>query len=102
MDNVPPSKRLFCGRSENDREKFRYIGTIDVRIFDEGPKIPFTVGLANLLVLTGLGVYGLTRWDTNQLVAGITPRPAWSSLIGGAAIFMGYAGFQLLCYDRDF
>lgn len=69
MDNVPPSKRLFCGRSENDREKFRYIGTIDVRIFDEGSKIPFTVGLANLLVLTGLGVYGLTRWDTNQLVA---------------------------------
>lgn len=55
----------------------------------------------NLLVLLLLGVYGLTRWDPHQLTAGVTPKPVWSSLVGGAAIFMAYEGFQLLTYEYD-
>ena len=55
----------------------------------------------NLLVLLALGVYGITQWDTTQITAGISPRPAWSGLVGGAAIFMAYEGFQLLSYEYD-
>ena len=55
----------------------------------------------NLAVLLGLGLYGLAHWDTTQLVAGIEPRPVWSGLMGGAAIFMAYEGFQLLSYEYD-
>lgn len=55
----------------------------------------------NLLVLLGLGIYGLTQWDSVQLVAGIEPRPLWSGIIGGGAIFVAYEGFQLLTYEYD-
>lgn len=55
----------------------------------------------NLLVLLALGIYGIMNWDVSQLTAGISPRPAWSSLFGGAAIFMAYEGFQLLTYEYD-
>ncbi|GAA4310219.1 hypothetical protein GCM10023115_34630 [Pontixanthobacter gangjinensis] len=55
----------------------------------------------NLLVLLGLGIYGIVNWDPAQLTAGISPRPVWSSLFGGAAIFMAYEGFQLLTYEYD-
>ena len=56
---------------------------------------------ANLLALVVLAAYGLSQWDTTQLVAGIEPRPLWSGMIGGAAIFMAYEGFQLLSYEYD-
>jgi len=55
----------------------------------------------NLLVLISLGIFGLFKWDVYQLTAGISPKPAWSSLIGGAAIFMAYEGFQLLTYEYE-
>ena len=64
-------------------------------------KVEIGIVSVNLLVLLGLGVYGLTRWDGSQLTAGVEPRPAWSALIGGAAIFMAYEGFQLLSYEYD-
>ena len=55
----------------------------------------------NLLVLLALGIYGVINWEPSQLTAGISPRPVWSSLFGGAAIFMAYEGFQLLTYEYD-
>lgn len=55
----------------------------------------------NLLVLLALGIYGIINWNPAQLTAGIQPRPIWSGLIGGAAIFMAYEGFQLLTYEYD-
>lgn len=64
-------------------------------------KVEIVIVVVNLLVLLGLGVYGLTKWDSVQLVAGIEPRPVWSALIGGGAIFMGYEGFQLLTYEYE-
>ncbi|SDK12827.1 APC family permease [Microbulbifer yueqingensis] len=64
-------------------------------------KVEITIVSANLLMLLALGVYGLGQWDTTKLVAGIEPRPIWSSLFGGAAIFMAYEGFQLLSYEYD-
>jgi len=64
-------------------------------------KVEIVIVVVNLLVLVVLGVYGLTQWDSVQFVAGIEPRPIWSALIGGGAIFMGYEGFQLLTYEYD-
>lgn len=55
----------------------------------------------NLIVLIGLGVFGLLRWDPVQLVAGVEPRPIWGAGIGAASIFMSYEGFQLLAYEYD-
>ncbi|MFA0962769.1 APC family permease [Roseivirga sp. BDSF3-8] len=64
-------------------------------------KVEITIVSVNLLILLGLGIYGLTQWDSHQLTSGIAPKPAWASLIGGAAIFMAYEGFQLLTYEYD-
>lgn len=64
-------------------------------------KVEIAIVSVNLIVLLALGIYGLTQWDNVQLVAGIEPRPMWSALIGGGAIFMGYEGFQLLSYEYD-
>ncbi|HEA30883.1 MAG TPA: amino acid permease [Leeuwenhoekiella sp.] len=64
-------------------------------------KVEITIVSVNLLALLLLSLYGLSNWDTTQLVSGIEPKPIWSSLIGGAAIFMAYEGFQLLTYEYD-
>lgn len=55
----------------------------------------------NLLILVVLAVWGMWHWAPVELVAGIEPRPAWSALIGSAAIFVAYEGFQLLTYEYD-
>ncbi|RXG12978.1 hypothetical protein DSM03_108124 [Leeuwenhoekiella aestuarii] len=62
-------------------------------------KVEIAIVSVNLIVLFSLAIYGIINWDPNQLVSGIEPRPFWSSLIGGAAIFMAYEGFQLLTYE---
>lgn len=64
-------------------------------------KVEIIIVSVNLLILLALGVYGVINWDPTQLTAGISPRPIWSSLFGGAAIFMAYEGFQLLTYEYD-
>ncbi|WP_149304284.1 APC family permease [Pareuzebyella sediminis] len=64
-------------------------------------KVEIAIVSVNLLVLLVLAIYGVSKWQPSQLVAGIEPRPLWSGLIGGAAIFMAYEGFQLLSYEYD-
>ena len=78
-------------------------GLISLNLLGVGKltKVEIVIVSVNLAVLLGLGVYGLVHWDTTQLVAGIEPRPLWSGLMGGAAIFMAYEGFQLLSYEYD-
>ncbi|MBL3658161.1 APC family permease [Fulvivirga sediminis] len=56
---------------------------------------------ANLIALLILAIYGLTQWDSLQLMAGAEPKSAWSAPIGAAAIFVSYEGFQLLTYEYD-
>ena len=55
----------------------------------------------NLLVLVALSAWGLGHWDRLQLLSGIQPRAPWSALVGAAAIFISYEGFQLLTYEYD-
>lgn len=56
---------------------------------------------ANLLVLLVLAGYGLARWHTPELTAGIEPRSPLGALVGAAAIFVSYEGFQLLTYEYE-
>lgn len=56
----------------------------------------------NLLVLVALVVVGLSDWEPAKLSEGIDPKPVATSLLGAAAIFVSYEGFQLLTYEyRD-
>lgn len=64
-------------------------------------KLEIFIVSVNLLALLILGIYGLTQWDSLELVSGIEPRPVWYGLIGGGAIFVAYEGFQLLTYEYD-
>jgi hypothetical protein len=53
-----------------------------------------------LLILTGLAIFGIARWDTSALTLG--DSPGWiGAVIGAGAVFMAYEGFQLLTYDYD-
>lgn len=54
-----------------------------------------------LAVLLGLAGAGLARWDPAMLTRGIPSVTAADALLGGAAIFMAYEGFQLLTYDYE-
>jgi amino acid transporter len=55
-----------------------------------------------LAVLMGLAVIGLSRFNpTNIAYPQASPGGLAGGLIGGAAIFMAYEGFQLLTYDYD-
>ncbi|MAQ16138.1 MAG: amino acid permease [Sandaracinus sp.] len=55
----------------------------------------------NLLVLLVLAIWGMSEWSTPALTAGIEPRPPSGALVGAAAIFVSYEGFQLLTYEYD-
>ncbi|MAS06688.1 MAG: amino acid permease [Ahrensia sp.] len=55
----------------------------------------------NLAILVILAVWGLSHWNGVELVSGIEPRAPWASIVGAAAIFVSYEGFQLLTYEYD-
>ncbi len=77
------------------------IGLIALNLAGVGKMSKVEIGIVtiNLLVLLAIGIYGVSQWDSTQLIAGIEPRPAYSIFFGGAAIFMAYEGFQLLSYE---
>lgn len=79
------------------------LGLTALNLFGLGKmtSIEIVIVSGNLLVLVALAIFGLAHWDTTELTAGIAPRPVWSSLVGAAAIFVSYEGFQLLTYDYD-
>lgn len=55
----------------------------------------------NLLILLLLAAWGLSHWNPAELTSGIEPRSPFSAIIGAAAIFVSYEGFQLLTYEYD-
>ena len=54
-----------------------------------------------LLVLGGLAAAGVSRWAPERLGEGTGAGSLGGVLVGAAAIFMAYEGFQLLTYDYD-
>lgn len=55
----------------------------------------------NLLVLLVLGGVGLAAWEPARLTEGIEPQSAPVAMLGAAAIFVSYEGFQLLTYEYE-
>ena len=53
----------------------------------------------NLFILLILGAIGLAKWAPVQLSQGIDPKPLPAAMLGAAAIFVSYEGFQLLTYE---
>jgi len=64
-------------------------------------RVEIVIVVANLSALVALAVFGLFQWAPEQLTAGIEARPVSASLIGAAAIFVSYEGFQLLTYEYE-
>ncbi|MEM5516898.1 APC family permease [Henriciella sp. AS95] len=64
-------------------------------------KVEIVIVIVNLVALVALGVSGLVNWEPSQLTAGIESKPISASLIGAAAIFVSYEGFQLLTYEYE-
>ncbi len=79
------------------------VGLVGLNLLGAGKmaSVEIIIVIINLIALISLAVYGLTQWDSLQLMAGAEPRPWWSAPIGAAATFVSYEGFQLLTYDYD-
>ena len=57
---------------------------------------------ANVIVILALAGVGLVAyWSPGALTAPGGPKPIWDAWAGAAAIFVAYEGFQLLTYDYD-
>jgi amino acid transporter len=54
-----------------------------------------------LVVLCGLGVWGLSTWVPDRLLVPGAEHGFGDALVGAATVFMAYEGFQLLAYDYD-
>ena len=54
-----------------------------------------------LVVLVGLALWGVARWDPTMLSRGVGEAGPAAALFGAASVFMAYEGFQLLTYDYD-
>ncbi len=52
-------------------------------------------------LLVGLAVAGLLRFQPEALTRGIESQGVSGAILGAAAVFMAYEGFQLLTYDYD-
>ncbi|RKF19257.1 APC family permease [Altericroceibacterium spongiae] len=63
-----------------------------------GVEIAIVVG--KLVILAGLAVAGLWRFDAARLA--VENPPGWfGAIVGAASVFMAYEGFELLSYDYD-
>jgi amino acid transporter len=65
----------------------------------ESAWVEITTVWGKLAVLLGLGIIGLIYWNQANLSRGVETPGFDAAIVGGASIFMGYEGFQLLAYD---
>jgi amino acid transporter len=65
----------------------------------ESAWVEITTVWGKLAVLLGLGIIGLIYWNPANLSQGVETPGFDAAIVGGASIFMGYEGFQLLAYD---
>jgi amino acid transporter len=65
----------------------------------ESAWVEITTVWGKLAVLLGLGIIGLVYWNPANLSRGVETPGFGAAVVGGASIFMGYEGFQLLAYD---
>ncbi len=63
--------------------------------------IEIVIVSANLFVLGVLAVVGMAEWSPLELSQTADSKPIGAALMGAAAIFVSYEGFQLLTYEYD-
>lgn len=76
-----------------------FLTLINLRGVGDSSGIEVFIVWGKVIVLVGLGLYGIFHWDTAKLTEGIAPKTIGDSIVGAATIFIGYQGFQLLTYD---
>lgn len=79
------------------------VGLIGLNLLGLGKmtSVEVVIVAGNLLIICILAAIGLSHWSPIELSAGIEPRPPYAALIGAAAIFVSYEGFQLLTYEYE-
>lgn len=74
---------------------------VNLRGVGDSQKLEEVTVWAKLAILLGLGGIGLWRFEPSNLSEGVPAAGAVGVLVGAAAVFMAYEGFQLLTYDYD-
>ena len=77
------------------------LAAVNLRGVGNASKVEIVTVYGKLFVLVGLAAFGIWKWSPEELTAGISAKPWYSSIIGAATIFMAYEGFQLLSYDYE-
>lgn len=76
------------------------VAALNVRGVGDASGVEIIAVWGKLAVLGLLAGIGIARWSPGGLAADADPGPG-SVIVGAAAIFMAYEGFQLLTYDYD-
>ena len=74
---------------------------LNLRGVGESARFEIAAVWAKLVVLGLLAAVGIARWSPEQLADDVPGGSISGVLVGAAAIFMAYEGFQLLAYDYD-
>ncbi len=77
------------------------LALVNLRGVGDLSKVEIITVWGKLFVLLGLAIFGIIKWNPEQLTAGIEPTSWNTAIIGAATIFMAYEGFQLLSYDYE-
>src|SRR5680860_832763 len=75
------------------------LALVNLRGVEDSSRVEIITVWGKLFVLLGLSIFGIFKWNPEQLTAGIEPKSWSTAIIGAATIFMAYEGFQLLSYD---
>lgn len=75
------------------------LALVNLKSVGDTSKVEIITVWGKLMVLMGLAIFGLLKWEPEMLTKGIEPKGIGNALTGAATIFIGYQGFQLLSYD---
>jgi amino acid transporter len=76
------------------------LAAVNVRGVSDASGVEIVTVWGKLTVLGLLAAIGIARWEPAALATDTTPTVG-GVIVGAAAIFMAYEGFQLLTYDYD-
>ena len=78
-----------------------FLTLVNLRGVGEATRLEIITVWGKVFILLGLSLFGILKWNPDQLVTGIEPKSWHTAIIGAATIFMAYEGFQLLYYDYN-
>ena len=77
------------------------LALVNLRGVSDSSRVEIITVWGKLFILLGLSIFGIFKWDPEQLTSGIELKSISNAIVGAAAIFMAYEGFQLLSYDYE-